>query len=320
MLQPSRLGYLAFDVANLEASTRFYQDVVHLEVINEVDDTVFLRGSTEHHWVVLRQSRNPGFNRVAYEMADEQSLNEMERKLKDSGVKVAHGGDVEADGVERWIRFRDPEGIQFELFVNMLSLPVPPVARSYVRHEKLVHAGVMVKDVRRAHRFYHDLLGFRDSDWAERRAVLMHCGDRYHHSLAVLGNPSAPKGAIDHMCIQVAGMDDLMRGRNIVIENKVRFSRDLARHMASNSWGIYFRDEANNYDVEFCLEHRRLPEVGDQARMLPAMREMADVWQIVGPLNRTRSKGNRQLDDRSKDVDVEFPTHAVSQVERQTSK
>jgi 2,3-dihydroxy-p-cumate/2,3-dihydroxybenzoate 3,4-dioxygenase len=320
MLQPSRLGYLAFDVADLDASVRFYQDLVHLEVINERDGTVFLRGSTEHHWMVLRQSRTPGFNRVAYEMASEQALDQMAQNLKSAGVEVTHGGDIEADGVERWIRFRDPEGIQFELFVNMLTLPVPPIARSYIRLEKLVHAGVSIKDVRRSHAFYHDILGFRDSDWAERRAVLMHCGDRYHHSLAVLGNPAAPRSTIDHMCIQVAGVDDLMRARNLVLANHIPFSRDLARHMASGSWGFYFLDQANHYDVEFCLEHRQLPEVGDQARMLPAIPEMGDVWQIVRPLSRTHSKGIPQLGMGTKDLNGESSARTASARSQPASK
>lgn len=302
MLQPSRLGYLAFDVADLESSTLFYQDLVHLEVIAERDDSVFLRGGIDHHWIVLRQSSTPGFNRVAYEMADEQSLDEMEQKLKSAGVEITHGGDIEADGVERWLRFRDPEGIQFELFINMLTLPVPPVARSYVRFEKLVHAGIGVKDIRRAHRFYHDVLGFRDSDWAERRAVLMHCADRYHHSLAVFGYPTATKGTIDHVCIQVAGVDDLMRARNIVMEHEVPFSQDLARHMASGSWGYYFKDLINHYNVEFCLEHRQLAQVGDQARMLPAMLETGDVWKATRPLNRTRSRPIPQMGNAPSEV------------------
>jgi 2,3-dihydroxy-p-cumate/2,3-dihydroxybenzoate 3,4-dioxygenase len=285
-LQPSNLGYVAFDVADLEASTRFYQDLVHLEVVNQREDTVFLRGNSPHHWVVLQQSRSPRFNRVAFEMRDENDLEEMEKVLKGAGVEVTHGGDLQADGVDRYIRFRDPDGMMVELFTNMYSIPIPPVYLHHVRLEKLVHAVFNVKDVMRSHKFYTELLGFRDSDWMERRFVFLHCGDRYHHSLAIGQGAVNPTTPISHICIQVAGIDDLARARTLVKARNVPLRRDWGRHAASGSYGFYFWDEANHYSVEFCLEHRQVDLATHKARVLPMIPEAADVWLATGPVSR----------------------------------
>lgn len=286
MLQPSNLGYVAFDVADLDASTRFYQEFVHLEVVNQHDDTVFLRGGAAHHWVALRQSRTPRFNRVAYEMRDEQELEEMAKRLKSAGVEVTHGGDLQAEAVERYIRFRDPDGILVELFTNMYSIPIPPVFRHHVRHEKLVHAVFTVSDVIKSHRFYTELLGFRDSDWIERRFVFMHCGDRYHHSLAVGQGKVDPAYPITHICIQVESIDDIARARSLVMANNIPLRRDWGRHAASGSYGIYFWDEANHYSIEFCREHRQVDLANHKARILPMIPEAANVWLATGPVSR----------------------------------
>lgn len=288
MLQPSNLGYVAFDVADLDSAARFYQDFVHLEVINQRGDTVFLRGNAPHHWVVLRQSRTPGFNRVAYEMRDERDLEAIEQKLKSAGVEVTRGGDLLADGVERFIRFQDPEGITVELFTNMMSVPVPPVFLHHVQLEKLVHAVFTVKDVKRSHRFYTELLGFQDSDWIERRVVFMHCGDRYHHSLAVGQTSGQAATPINHICIQVASLDDVMRARTLVMAHNIPIRLDLLRHAASGSIGFYFWDEANQYCVEFCVEHRQVDQDAHKARVMPAVPESANVWLATGPVSRTQ--------------------------------
>jgi len=300
MLQPARLGYMAWDVADLEASTRFYSEMAQLEVVKERNGQVFLRGGNDHHWVVLRQSRNPRFNRVAYQMGSEEELDEMEQKLRAAGFEITRGGDFEEDGLERYIRFQDPEGLMIELYVNMLSLPVPPVARHYVNLETMLHMGFVVRDIRRAHSFYHDILGFRDSDWIEREAVFMHCGNRYHHSMVLFAGNQASVPTPHHLCIQVASLADVMRGRNWLVKNKIPLWRDLGKHMASGSVGIYFKDEANKFNVEFCIEHRQVDVPGHKARIIPRVAEGGDVWMAFAPISLNKPDAVIPLDPTTK--------------------
>jgi 2,3-dihydroxy-p-cumate/2,3-dihydroxybenzoate 3,4-dioxygenase len=290
MLQPRQLGFIAFDVADLDASVRFYQDVVHFEVSEERDGVVYLTGGREHHWLALKQSKTPGLNRVAFEMNNQHDLEEMERRLKSAGVSVERGSALAKERVDSFIRFRDPDGILIELFTDMISLPVPPTYAHRVHTQKLLHTVLLERDIKRSLPFYTDLLGFQISDWVERTAAFLRCGDHYHHSLGVFGT-GGTRTAIDHMCILVPTIDDLMRARANVLALNVPLRNDLLRHAPSGSMGIYLRDEANNFVIEFCTEHGQILAEDHRPRLLPAAPETLDVWRNVGPSINRRVAG-----------------------------
>ncbi len=130
MLQVKRLGYVAMDVADLESSIKFYQDVVHLNVSGRRDGLAFLTGGREHHWLILRQNDQSRFAKVAFEMNNETELEAMAERLERAGIKVTSGGDLAKERVERYIRFADPDGLMVELFTGMVELPGEPALRS----------------------------------------------------------------------------------------------------------------------------------------------------------------------------------------------
>ncbi|MBF6567881.1 MAG: VOC family protein [Candidatus Binataceae bacterium] len=284
MLQPRQLGYLALDVADLESSVRFYQDVVHLDVTEEREGCAYLTGGIQHHWLVLRQSTTPGVNRVAFEMENERDLEAMEKRLKAAGVEVerAGSGTLGRERVDQYIRFRDPDGIMIELFTDMVTMPMAPTYAHRVHMSKLLHTVLLEKDASKSVPFYTDLLGFQISDWVERTAAFMRCGDKYHHSIGVFGT-GGTRTQVDHMCILVPTLDDLMRARANVMALNVPFRNDLLKHAPSGSIAIYFRDEANNLTVEYCWEHGQILDEAHRPRVLPAMPETLDMWRLVGP-------------------------------------
>ncbi|HUY19894.1 MAG TPA: VOC family protein [Candidatus Binataceae bacterium] len=282
MLQPKQLGYLALDVANLESSLRFYQDVAHFEVTEEREGAVYLTGGIQHHWLVLKQSQSPGVNRVAFEMANPADLEAIEKRLRGAGVEVERGGSLARERVDQYIRFRDPDGIMIELFTDMVTMPMPPTYAHRVHMSKLLHTVLLEKDINKSVPFYTDLLGFQISDWVERSAAFMRCGDHYHHSLGVFGT-GGTRTSVDHVCILVPTLDDLMRARANVMALGIPFRNDLLKHAPSGSIAIYLRDEANNLVVEFCWEHGQILDDTHRPRVLPAMPETLDMWRLVGP-------------------------------------
>jgi len=282
MLQPRQLGFIALDVADLESTVRFYQDVVHFEVSEERGGVVYMTGGREHHWLALKQSKTPGLNRVAFEMNNLSDLETMEARLRSAGVAVERGSALAKERVDQYIRFPDPDGITIELFADMITLPAPPTYSHRVHTQKLLHTVLLERDINRSLKFYTELLGFQISDWVERTAAFMRCGDHYHHSLGVFGT-GGTRTAIDHMCILVPTLDDLMRARANVLALNVPLRNDLLRHAPSGSMGIYLRDEANNFVIEFCTEHGQITADDHRPRVLPAVPETLDTWRSVGP-------------------------------------
>ncbi len=279
-MQVKRLGYIAMDVADLDSSVRFYQDVAHLNVSERRDKLVFLTGGREHHWLILRQSNHSRFQRVAFEMNSEAELDAMAERLEQAGTKVTAGDDLANERVARYVRFTDPDGLMVELFTGMVELPGEPLYVHNIRLEKMLHAVFRVTDISRSYKFYHDLLGFKASDWVEHHAVFLRCADLYHHSLALFGG--AREAAFDHLCILVPTLDDLMRARANVIALGVPLRNDLLRHGPSGSIAFYLQDEPNRMTTEFCIEHGRILDHAHRPRILPAIPETLDVWTPLG--------------------------------------
>jgi catechol 2,3-dioxygenase-like lactoylglutathione lyase family enzyme len=157
----------------------------------------------------------------------------------------------------------------------MIELPVPP-QQPTVRMVKFLHAVWTTRAIAAGYEFHTNVLGFRPSDWIERRVVFLHCADRYHHSAGLVEMAGQPM--LQHICIQVESIDDVMRARNNALARGAELLMDLLRHAASGSIGIYVKDPDLDFSIEFCCEH---PQVDDdhRARILPKSRVTSDLWQ-----------------------------------------
>jgi 2,3-dihydroxy-p-cumate/2,3-dihydroxybenzoate 3,4-dioxygenase len=269
------LGYVVIGTTDVEKATDFYRTTIQLDLSERREDTAFLRGGTEHHWIRLVRAQAPGWVRAGFRATSPAALHELTRRLDARGVPWEEGGDLGSDRVEHYVRFRDPDGIEVELFDEILDMPLPPRLGG-VRFQKLLHAVWQVADVRESECFYRETLGFTASDWIERKAVFMRCEDRYHHSLAFL--QSEEPGKFDHVCFEVESIDDVMRGRNHALEKGVILRKDLLRHAPSGSMGIYMIDPVHNHAVEFCTGHAKILNDDHRARILAMTPESSNIW------------------------------------------
>jgi 2,3-dihydroxy-p-cumate/2,3-dihydroxybenzoate 3,4-dioxygenase len=69
-----------------------------------------------------------------------------------------------------------------------------------------------------------------------------------------------------------------MRARNNALRWGVELRDDLLRHAPSGSIGVYLKDKARGFAVEFCVGHPQLDNDTHRARILPATAETRDVW------------------------------------------
>ncbi len=132
-------GHVGLCVTDLKSSTAFYKKVFGLRVIDEAHEKdrayVFLG---DGHRLVLtlwpQASRafgksNAGLHHLSFELASAEDMRAAERKLREFGVEILHGGPVaHADGVDSGgIFFLDPDGIRLELYApsGMKAHPAP---------------------------------------------------------------------------------------------------------------------------------------------------------------------------------------------------
>jgi catechol 2,3-dioxygenase-like lactoylglutathione lyase family enzyme len=266
-------GFVALGVRDLDASAAFYQDVCRLAVRERRSDRFFLTGNRRHHWLVLERREEPGLIRLGYRATDRGSVEELCQRLEKAGIAWTDGGNLADDRVRGGVRFRDPFGIEVEVYEEMMSTASPPISEEDGLID-LLHAVVFVSDVEAARDFYRVSLSLRRSDQIETFVAFMRGGDRFHHTLALARGES---GRLDHFAILVRDLDTVMRLRLHGRQRKV-LGDDVVRHTASGSISVYFRDEANGIGIEFCTGHVRIEDDEYDGRLLQASPETVNMW------------------------------------------
>lgn len=272
-----RLGYVVLDVPDLEEATRFYEQIGHLTVHDRAGSSAFLGGGFDHHWLRLEQSDSGGgFRRVGYQLDRAQSLDLVADRLDARGVRYEEFGDLDGDAIDRGLRFRDPDGVEVDVFTQMLERGVKPT-QDTVRMEDMLHAVWFSPDPVAAHEFYANVLGLRASDWIKRNAVFMRSSNNYHHSLGLFRAGPDRAAKMDHFCILVDSVDDVMRARNVALRYGAELQKDVLRHAASGSISVYIADPFTGISFEFCWDHDVLQD-DHRPRILEASAVSRDIW------------------------------------------
>lgn len=272
-----RLGYVVMGVPDVQESTNFYTRVGQMTLHDQAGGTAFLGGGYDHHWLRLEQNDHQrGLMRVGFQLAGNESLDNVANRLTERGIKHEEFGDLEGDKIDRGIRFTDPDGVQVDVYTDMLSRGVKP-AQELVHMDTMLHAVWFSNDPVKAHDFYADVLGFRASDWIKRNAVFMRSGNNYHHSLGIFRSSPERSATMDHFCILVDSIDDVMRARNVAMRNGAKLQKDVLRHAASGSISVYVADPMAGISFEFCVEHDIVDD-DHRPRILESTPISRDVW------------------------------------------
>ena len=244
-----RVAHVELLVDDLEASARFYAEVLGLVESDRTDDSVYLRGWEEpiHHSLVLRRGPEPGVGHVAFRVRDEDDLEQLAEACEADGTRVEWYGGEPHHG--RALRLSDPQGIPLEFFCAIE--PVESRLRDF--HEqrgapllRLDHVSFQVADVERVLPFWTGQ-GFRCAEylstdgpeerlcgaWMFRKqsghdvGLVTGIGPRLHHVAFAVPDPLAVLSACDQLAAA---------GRAEAIE------RGPGRHGATNAFFVYLRD------------------------------------------------------------------------------
>jgi catechol 2,3-dioxygenase len=120
-----KLGHVVLNVADLEASVRFYTEVLGLQVSDRYPDTmvpggmVFLRVNPDHHGVALvggaAKLEKSTLNHFAFEVGSPDEVFRARAWLQKHGVPIHFEGRRRA-GCQIAVEFRDPDGNNLEIY------------------------------------------------------------------------------------------------------------------------------------------------------------------------------------------------------------
>jgi catechol 2,3-dioxygenase-like lactoylglutathione lyase family enzyme len=134
-----------------------------------------------------------------------------------------------------------------------------------------------VSNLDRAADFYKRVLGFAESDRVLGKTVFLRGSIGWHHALVLGAGRGAPP-MLDHVCLQMDNLDDLMRIRALLLEDGQPLDRDLLRHPTSGSMGFYAKADPAPTTVEFCIDHARITDPDHRPRGLTPGRWTSNVW------------------------------------------
>ena len=179
------------------------------------------------------------------------------------------------------------------------KVPTEPVTPGGINH--LV---INVRDIEESHKFWTEMLGFKQVGYSKRRQGKMrfysgdHDGRMNHHDIALCENPNLPKPraewsmfeqpvAINHIAITLPNREAWLKQLAYLQERGVKFDRRVEHGMTHS---LYIHDP-NGYGVELLYE---LPR---------------EVWEgdIDGALNfaeQVPTEGPEALADRTENVPV----------------
>jgi 2,3-dihydroxybiphenyl 1,2-dioxygenase len=265
MTSVSQLGYLGLNVSNLAEWVRFAIELLGLEVIDKTEQHFFMRMDEYHHRFIVQEGYEDDVAYIGWEVADERSLQELERQLKNAGVETVRGSAEEAKmrGVLDFLKFADPSGISSEVYFGPLVDFREPfksqrsISGFVTGSMGLGHIVIRVDDSARSLQFYRDVLGMRISDFIELSRshrlgrqvsiTFMHCNPR-HHSVA-FGELPVPKRLL-HFMLQARNLDDVCSTMYLAQDRGVPISGSLGRHTNDHMVSFYMRSPSG-FEIEY---------------------------------------------------------------------
>jgi catechol 2,3-dioxygenase len=219
--ESTHLGSVRLQVADLEPSLHFYEDVLGMRVITRGADSVSLGPHGEDREIVhLRQLRSArpvprrgllGLYHFAILLPDRASLGRFVAHLAEIGAYAGMSDHFVSEAVY----LTDPDGLGIEvyadrprdawryderqLYMTTNHLDVDDLVRSargepwtgMPRGTVLGHVHLYVDDIDEAEAFYHGALGFDKVVWSYPGALFMSAGGYHHH----LGTNTWARGA-----------------------------------------------------------------------------------------------------------------------------
>lgn len=262
-----RMGHVALQVPDLDASVAWATGVMGLREVDRVDGTSYLTHRDCHHSLQLIAADAAGLDHTALEAHDEAALERLASRLKDAGVRILSELPQEP-GLGAAFRFEGPEGQLFEVFCGMESDGIVHTGAG-IQPRKFGHPTLTSADVRELQDFAIEQLDFRLSDdIGDGTLVFLRCAVDHHG----LGIARSDTPGLHHYAWEVENLAVLGQLGEVLSRNDGAFVWGPGRHGAGNNLFTYHYDPAGAV-VEYYAD---MYQVWDERTFLPGRWSLED--------------------------------------------
>lgn len=257
------IAHVRFRAPDLGAMRSFLEDF-GLVIAEASEARLVARGAGTSPVCHITEAGEAGFAAIGFRA---ETVADLERLAAAEGAPVQ---DFDAPGGGKVVVLTDPDGHRVEVVAGQtpaaaLPLPAPQPFNKASGHERLRavkriapgpasvlrlgHAVLNVSDFRRSEAWYKDRFGFITSDEIRMGSdfamgAFMRCdrGDTPtdHHTLFLAQSPKGP--GFNHAAFEVADFDDLMRGRQRLLDTNRHAEWGVGRHILGSQIFDYWRD------------------------------------------------------------------------------
>ncbi|MCB9785089.1 MAG: VOC family protein [Deltaproteobacteria bacterium] len=284
MATVAQLGYLEFEVRDLDAWERFGRDVLGLGLARRGDGgALAFRMDGHAERIRVRPGEADDLAELGWELASEAEALAVADRLRAAGVEVRRLSDAEAAArrVAGALSYVDPGGVPSAL-VWGAELADQPFRSELVRsgfvadEQGLGHIVISARDKAENLRFYSEILGLRLSDhitcdlhgYAVDIAFL-HANAR-HHSVA-FGGPQRKR--MHHFMLEVRSVDDVGLAMDRTMAAGLRLMQTLGRHPNDRMLSFYAKTPSG-FQFELGWGGRQV----DDATWEPTVHDRVSEW------------------------------------------
>jgi len=285
-----KIGYATFETSDVDRLSEYYQEVLGLAVQARARDAVFLSCPLDHHSVVLRKGPQADCTQLGLEVASDDDLSELQRRLASRGIVASEATDP-APSVERRISFAGPGKFTIEVQAEA-SIQDLEMSRDAIRPLRLGHVAFKVSDVNATVKFFCDLLEFRESDWIGDFFAFLRCGPE-HHTVNFLNNPDQ---RMHHIAFQLRDVEHIKKACDYLGRRRVPLIWGPGRHGPGHNIFTYHHNP-DGHIIELYAEldqmsdetlgyfdprpwHREFPQ---RPRVWEPGLDTSNCWGIPGP-------------------------------------
>lgn len=256
----SQLAHVELITPKLEASARFFEEVVGLTECAREGSSIYLRcwGDYYHHSLVLTEGEHPALGHAAWRTESAADLDHAVARVEGAGVRgewreptIGHG---------RAYRFAGPGGHATELFWDVERYQAPPELRSTyperpqrpafhgIAPRQLDHVTIASSAIMDHARWYCDTLGFRfmaynglDHDPSIVVFAVITTNEK-SHDLGMGVDLSDIPGRIHHLAFWVDSREELLRAADVLLESGTPIEFGAGKHGIGEQNYLYFRE------------------------------------------------------------------------------
>jgi catechol 2,3-dioxygenase len=244
----ARISHVSLGVADVDSTSRFYEDHLGLRAFETVSTNVVRLGiGSQQH--VLELSPGSGLDHFALEVGSESAVERIAQCLADLSIEAEW---AEPAGLHPpALSFSDPDGHRVELHLRQ-SPGADAVAAGRRRPVGLHHITLSTPHVSSLVEFYVSVLGFAVSDRMGDSFMWLRC-NREHHTVAIVEGPAA---GLDHYCFEVEDWAQLKAWCDDLAAGDVSLSWGPGRHGPGNNLFVML-DDPDGVHIELSCEMER---------------------------------------------------------------